>query len=252
MHDRVDVVEPQADEASSWEVENLRQPLFGEATLDGHLTSQLEQSRAQMKRLATDFANMRRRNQTERSRTILYANEALLRQLLPIVDEFRLGLRQISEGTTSSSTEGGLQMVLDRLDQTLASQGLKLIDPAGATFDPALHEAVRVKSDAQGTPGTVLETVRIGYSLHGKLLRAAQVVISPLANGNGQPRQSREPVVEDSPRPAPIAEDTPRPAPRMEQSGPEAVMRSGGSLVIEEDMLEELEALSLGDLIPPE
>jgi molecular chaperone GrpE len=240
MQHRVDIVEPQADEASSWEVENLREPFVGETTPDGHLAAQLEQSRLQMKRLASDFANMRRRNQAERSRTILYANEALLRQLLPIVDDFRLGLGQGPVGTADGSTEGGLRMVLDRLDRTLSSQGLKQIDPAGATFDPALHEAVRVKSDVSAPAGTVLETVRIGYSLHGKLIRAAQVVISPLSNGpQRQPRES-------------VREEIQRTAPLVEQSAPEQVVRTGGSLVIEEELLEELEALSLGDLIPPE
>ncbi len=241
MQHRVDVVEaPQADEASSWEAENLREPFAGEATPDDHLAAQLEQSRLQFKRLASDFSNMRRRTQAERSRTILYANEALLRQLLPIVDDLRLGLGPNPGKTADALAEGGLRMVLNRLERTLSSQGLRQIDPVGATFDPALHEAVGVRSDMSVPAGTVLETVRIGYSLHGKLIRAAQVVVSPLSNGpQHQPRGS-------------VGEETQRLDPLVEQTAPEQVVRSGGSLVIEEELLEELEALSLGDLIPPE
>ncbi len=250
MRDNHRSADPPRDNQGQWDVEVLRESTNGLSNVPEDLSRQLEQSRSQVRRMASDCENLRRRSREDKERTIRFANEALLCRLLPVLDEFHAGLNHPIDDSGPGTTQvlSGLRMVLNHLEEILASQGLQRLDPMGTVFDPTQHEAVRVKDDPHQGPGTVLETLRFGYLYHGRLLRAAQVVIVPL-NNHGRPPEM------------PIQDEEEKGINRSEiqneaAHGDSPVSREGESLgaqvIIEEDLLQELEAMSLGDAIPEE
>lgn len=133
-------------------------------------------------RLRADFDNYRKRMQKEREEAVRYANESLLSDLLPILDNFELGMK--AAGTTQNSQDivHGMSMVLSQFQKLLADVGVQMIDAVGQPFDPYLHEAVGHEVTNQSPEGTVIAQHRKGYKLHHRLLRPASVVVAQASN----------------------------------------------------------------------
>lgn len=138
----------------------------------------------QFLRLRADFDNFRKRASRERSELLKRANEDLMEELLPVLDNLDLALRAADEHGADESFVHGIKLVAGQLISVLARFGLQPIDAKGQKFDHNLHEAIsRIDSD-QVPEDHVVEQVRKGYMLDSKLLRAAQVVVSGgLENG---------------------------------------------------------------------
>lgn len=136
-------------------------------------------------RSQAEFDNYRKRMARERTEAIIYANRSLLEQLLPVIDNFEMGLRAAkeSEGESSMILQG-MSMVHKQLDDFLAEQGVEVIPSEGLPFDPNLHEALKQECSDEVAPGHVIYTMRRGYRLKDRILRAANVVVSsgPAAN----------------------------------------------------------------------
>ncbi|MFO7871605.1 MAG: nucleotide exchange factor GrpE [Kiritimatiellia bacterium] len=137
-------------------------------------------------RLQADFENFRKRTLREKGEISSRANEALLMDLLPVLDHFELAFEaaQRHEKESHAFLEG-FRLVWDQLKAVLARFGLEEIDARGKEFDPNLHEAVsRTESDT-AEEDFVATQVRKGYLLNGRLLRPAQVVVS-VGPGDGE------------------------------------------------------------------
>lgn len=129
-------------------------------------------------RLQADFDNFRKRTARERSEQHARAIEDLMRELLPVVDHFEMGLSTAEKQGIDPSVRQGLALVLDQLRAALARFGLAAVESAGRPFDPHVHESVAMIPSAAHPRDTVVEETRRGYTLGGRLLRAAQVVVS--------------------------------------------------------------------------
>jgi molecular chaperone GrpE len=103
----------------------------------------------------------------------------LLEQLLPIIDNFEMGLKaaQDSEGDASMILQG-MAMVRKQLDDFLTDQGVEVIESDGVEFDPNVHEALKQEPNNDVPEGVILYTMRRGYRLRDRILRAANVVVS--------------------------------------------------------------------------
>jgi molecular chaperone GrpE len=143
--------------------------------------SAIEREHAALKdrylRLMADFDNHRRRTARERDDLFRRASEALLQELLPIVDHLDLALRKAPAGADAAFV-AGVRLVYDQLNDVLARAGLEAIDAHGQVFDPNLHEAVTALPSAEVPENTVIEQTRRGYRAGDRLLRAAQVIVS--------------------------------------------------------------------------
>ncbi len=141
------------------------------------LEQENKQLREQMIRALADLENIRRRAQQERSETIEYANERLLREILPIIDDFR---RSVDAGGQSKDFESfyqGVSMIDGKLQKLLESQKVKKMETVGSEFDVNLHDAMmRQPSDAP--EGTVIGELEPGYMYGDKVLRHAKVIVS--------------------------------------------------------------------------
>lgn len=130
-------------------------------------------------RVAADLENFRRRAVREKEELRLFAASRVLEDLLPVLDNLGLALGAAKQpGADVKSLTGGVDMVLSQLKAALAGHGMKEINPAGAAFDANQHEAIAAQPSAEVPEGTVLSVVRPGFSLNGRLLRPASVVVS--------------------------------------------------------------------------
>jgi molecular chaperone GrpE len=143
---------------------------------------QLEAEAAKWKeialRTAAEMDNLRKRTAREREDAIRYANQRLLEDLLPVIDNFEMGMQAASQDT-KSMIYIGMDMVRRQLNEFLASQGVEEI-PTNGNFDPNLHDAVSQEECAAGEEGRILRVHRRGFKLRDRLLRPASVVVSKL------------------------------------------------------------------------
>ncbi len=130
----------------------------------------------QLLRLQADFENARKRWRKEQAEIQERANGDLLRELLEIHDDFQ---RALSVKTPDPNQFiAGVEMISRRLQDFLKSYGITPIEAAGQPFDPSLHEAVSHEVDNAVPEATVLEELRKGYQMNGKVLRTAVVKVS--------------------------------------------------------------------------
>ncbi|TMI28290.1 nucleotide exchange factor GrpE [Candidatus Bathyarchaeota archaeon] len=127
--------------------------------------------------LQADFENYRKRVEKEVEDSRRFGNERLLSELLVVNDELELALQRSKEAEQDSVLIEGVDMVHKRLQGLLSKEGVKKIESVGSKFTPDLHEAaLAIESDQE--EGTVIEEIRIGYLLNGKVLRPSIVKVA--------------------------------------------------------------------------
>jgi len=122
-----------------------------------------------------DFDNFRRRAERDRSEYVQFAAMGMVRDLLPILDDFR---RAMKVETADKEYAKGIQLIDQRLFETLKKAGLEPIEAVGKPFDPNLHQAVDRAQTEDLPDQTVLEEYQSGYNFKGKLLRPAMVKVA--------------------------------------------------------------------------
>jgi molecular chaperone GrpE len=139
---------------------------------------QVTQLQEKLLRVQADFDNYRKRITKEKEDSIRYSNENLLMELLPVVDNFELGLVAAETATDPKSIAMGMQMVKSQLKRFLEDCGVQEINAIGSMFDPHLHEAVSQEVSSSVPDGSILSQSRKGYKLRDRLLRPAVVVVA--------------------------------------------------------------------------
>jgi molecular chaperone GrpE len=130
-------------------------------------------------RTAADLENLRKRTLREKEELRLFSASRVLEDLLPVMDNLALGLTAAKQPNADLKTlTGGVDMVLTQFKSALGNHGLKEIHPAGQPFDPHQHEALSHAPSPEVKAEHVLNVIRTGYSLNGRLLRPASVIVS--------------------------------------------------------------------------
>ena len=144
-----------------------------------------DEYRDQLLRTAADLDNYKKRAAREKQEASKYANESLLKKLIPVLDNFDMALAAVSsaQGETDSSAstdslQQGVSMIQQQLRQALAEAGLEEINATGQPFDPNYHEAVSQQESVEVPEGHVVQQLRKGYKLKDRLLRPAGVVVA--------------------------------------------------------------------------
>jgi len=138
------------------------------------LESEIDELRDIHLRKLAEFDNFRKRTERERVEIKGYAKEELVRDLLPVLDNFERALEHRSETDVGAFHEG-VEMIAKQLWDTLERQGVEIIDPLGEPFSPEFHEAVHRIEDGSLEPGTVALVLAKGYVCNGRLVRPAMV-----------------------------------------------------------------------------
>jgi molecular chaperone GrpE len=125
-----------------------------------------------------ELDNYRKRVARERDDDYKRAQAVLLERLLPVLDNFDLGMMEVRKGDPKSPIVVGMEMIERQLKEFMSTSGVEMIETVGAKFDPNLHEAVSQEEDAKIAEGHVIRQLRRGFRLRDRLLRAAMVVVS--------------------------------------------------------------------------
>ena len=138
-------------------------------------------------RAAADLENFRRRTVREKDDLRTVATGRVLEDIFPVLDTLGMAIAAARQPKADlKSLVGGIDMVMTQLKSALANHGLKEINPAGQPFDPHQHEAISHQPSPDVKEEHVLNVVRHGYSLNGRLLRPASVVVSSGAANAGK------------------------------------------------------------------
>ncbi len=141
-----------------------------------HEVDELTKWREMAMRTAAEYDNYRKRCVKDREEFTKYANRSLLEELLPVIDNFEMGMQMAAQQGTDSMMYIGMSMVQKQLADFLAAQGVEPIEAApGQEFDHNLHEAIMSEPSDQ-PEGTIIRILRHGYNLRGRLLRPVNVV----------------------------------------------------------------------------
>jgi len=134
-------------------------------------------------RAQAEWDNSRKRILREKEEAVRYAGEAFLERLLPVLDNFEMGMQAAKTATDPKAIAQGLEMVLAQFQQALRDSGVEVIDAVGQPFDPHRHEALGHHESDQHPEGQVLTQLRKGYKLKDRLLRAASVFVAKPPEG---------------------------------------------------------------------
>jgi molecular chaperone GrpE len=128
-------------------------------------------------RAAAELENVRKRAARDVENARKFALERFGKELLAVRDTLEMGLAAADSATVESLIEGK-QATLKLLTTVMSQFGMEEVDPAGEPFDPELHEAISVQPSETVEPGSVVNVVQKGYTLNGRLLRPAMVIVA--------------------------------------------------------------------------
>ena len=139
------------------------------------LLSEKEDLRDRLLRARAEFDNARRRTERERGEYLQFAAMDLVREILPVLDDFE---RALKVETADKDYAKGVELIYQRLAETLKKMGLEPIETAGKQFDPNLHQAVERVETEEADDQAILGEFQRGYNFRGRLLRPAMVKVA--------------------------------------------------------------------------
>lgn len=151
---------------------------FPEPSNEEKLTAELKETHDRLLRVAAEFENYKKIAQREQINSVKFANENLIVNMLPVIDNLEQAISVGKKANSSKDLIVGIEMVLKQLCDSLEKFGVEFFSAVGENFDPARHEALSEREDESVDPGVVIEQFQKGCLLNGRLLRAARVVVS--------------------------------------------------------------------------
>jgi molecular chaperone GrpE len=143
------------------------------------VTSEMDELRDQLLRTQADFMNVRRRAEQDVEKAHKFGVEKFANEMLPVVDSLERAVESFDkEDAATQAIREGVELTLSMLVAGLGKFKIESVDPQGAAFDPALHQAMSLVDAPDTAPNTVVAVVQKGYTLNGRLLRPAMVMVS--------------------------------------------------------------------------
>ena len=129
-------------------------------------------------RLYSEFDNFRKRTAKEKVEMMQSAGEDVFKSILPVLDDFERAIKSNTESTDVKAVNDGVNLIFNKLKSTLTQKGLAEMKAVGETFDADIHEAItNIPAPTDDLKGKVVEELEKGYTLNGKIIRFAKVVI---------------------------------------------------------------------------
>ena len=126
-------------------------------------------------RLMADFQNFKKRTEKDRADTFNYANEKIMNELLPVLDNFE---RALAQSCADEKFAEGMQMIFKQFMEALTKSGLAEIEALGKEFDPNLHNAVLTDNNDEFESGQITNVLQKGYTLNKKVIRPSMVQVN--------------------------------------------------------------------------
>ncbi len=173
-----DMQEPKDDAQSHAEVSDSNETEPAQA-LDQQLEDAQQQAaeyHEKMLRMQAEMENLRKRTERDVSNAHKYAVEKFANELLQVKDSLELGLN--ADDIDVEKLQEGTELTLKMFNSVFEKFSVEELNPLGEPFDPNLHEAMTMQESSEHEPNTVLTVVQKGYTLHGRLIRPAMVIVS--------------------------------------------------------------------------
>lgn len=160
------------------ETASTNETLSNEIPEEKSVADELAELKDRNLRLFAEFENFRKRTSKERLELYKTANEGLLVDLLPVLDDFERGMNEINKSEDVNLVKG-VQLIQEKLVNTLKNKGLDAMEiNAGDDFDVEKHEAItQIPAPSDALKGKIVDVVETGYSLNDKVIRYAKVVV---------------------------------------------------------------------------
>ena len=162
--------------------ENIQQSADSQSDKSGSVHENQQAEIAELKdkylRLLAEFDNFRKRVSREKIELINTAAQDTLSALLPVLDDFDRAKRIADQEDSSEPFSEGMQLLYNKLYSVLRQKGLAPMESNGVAFDAEQHEAItEIPAPSEELKGKIVDTIEKGYSLHGKIIRYAKVVV---------------------------------------------------------------------------
>ena len=169
-----DFIETNMEELSSEEV--INEAVDSEAVVDE--VAKYNDLNDRFIRLHAEFDNYRKRSNREKVDLISSANAGLLKDLLPILDDFERGITNNLESTDITAVKEGFNLIYAKFNGIIDAKGMKVMDCQNQVFDSEFHEAIgSLPVDAPELKGKIIQVVENGYTLNDKVIRFAKVLV---------------------------------------------------------------------------
>ncbi len=147
--------------------------------------TQYEEERDRLLRTVAEAENSKRRLESESEKRLKFANENIIKGIIPVLDSLNAAIKSINEKVDKDESESqlatfseGVELVYKQLIDVLKVNGLVPIEALGEVFDPNIHESVFATESDEVSEGNIIEELRTGYKLHDRIIRASQVIVS--------------------------------------------------------------------------
>lgn len=162
-------LEVEMDESAAASQEEVKEPT---------LEDKLAEANDKFIRLYAEFENFRKRTNKEKVDLLSHASAGVLKDLLPIMDDFERAIDNNQKVEDPNALKEGFQLIYSKLKHTMESKGVKPMEAIGNPFDSEIHEAIaNVPSPSDDMKGKVIDAVEKGYYLNDKVIRFAKVVV---------------------------------------------------------------------------
>jgi molecular chaperone GrpE len=129
-------------------------------------------------RLSAEFDNYRKRSLREKMEMIRTASESVMRNILPVIDDFERAMKSIELGMDFEATKEGILLIYNKFKDFSKQNGIKEIEALGTEFSTDLHEAVtKIPAPSEDLKGKIIDVIQKGYYLNDKVIRFAKVVV---------------------------------------------------------------------------
>jgi molecular chaperone GrpE len=170
--------EPNEEQASSSEM-NSTEELVNPIDVVAKYEALVKELNEKYVRLYAEYDNFRRRTQKEKGDMIKYAGEEIIVSILPIVDDMERAISHHKDSKDHKPLHEGLDLIYQKLKKTLTAKGVESMDPKGEVFNPDLQDAItNIPAATENLKGTIADVVEKGYTLNGKVIRHAKVVVA--------------------------------------------------------------------------
>ena len=152
--------------------------LLNEEKKSSSFEEQINIEKDKFLRLFAEFENFRKRTAKEKIDIITNASERLLKDIIPVIDDFERAITNNKDVNDASTIKEGFELIYNKLYKTLTDQGLKPMDAAGKVFDTDIHEAItNIPAPSKKMKGKVVDVIEKGYMINDKVIRFAKVVV---------------------------------------------------------------------------
>ena len=161
--------------------ENIESKEVDVEFFQGQLEKLQEQSKVSLDKVVraqAEMENLRKRAARDVENAHKYALEKFTNELLPIMDSLELGLSASVKAKNLDDLCKGMELTLEMFNTVMEKFGITMIEPKGEKFDPELHDAVSMQETDDSNSGIIIEVMQKGYTLNGRLIRPAMVVVA--------------------------------------------------------------------------